>query len=412
MQRHLFIFFLSLSFSHAPGQTLPDRPDTATYFNVGPDQKETVLHRTVFYYNQKGNLIKSRTEAPVENDLCTSYLLTTYAYDSRDSLLEFMLVGSGKPDGAAFRSRFVFTRDEHGNKLSDESSLWDFNQKLWRKSARTTQTFDGQNRITSQQSAHFDKTLQAWGPSSGFTYSYTDKQQMLQGANQRITTLCDARNRVIKTTTEITQQQKTTLTHYTTIEYGSTNSILRQYNEPKLSQPYAIITTQLNAQGKPERVDYWLDQSIKRITNLPAEAPISRSYNRYQYDSGGRLLEQVNWNYPAGQAVPRRTSGVRYSYDNHQPEQPALSVYPNPTTGPVNLLNVGIYGCVERYEVLNQAGQLVQQATAQVNMKIAETPECTPKIDLTALPDGEYRVRLFLGNGPNVSEQVVCKKNR
>ncbi len=412
MQRHLFISFLLLSFSNAPGQALPDRPATATYFNVGSDQTETVLHRTVFYYNQKGNLIKSRTEAPVEPNLYTSYLLTTYAYDSRDSLSEFMLIGSDKPDGAAFRSRFVFTRDERGNKLSDESSLWDFTQKSWQKSARTTQTFDGQNRITSQQSANFDKILQAWGQSSGFTYSYTDKQQLLQGANERITTLCDDRNRVIKTTTETTQQQKTTLTHYTTIEYGSTNSILKQYNEPKLSQPYAVITTQLNAQDKPEQVDYWLDPSISRITDFPAEAPISRSYNRYQYDSVGRLLEQVNWNFPAGQTAPRRTSGVRYSYDNPSPELPTLSVYPNPTTGPVNLLNVGIYGCVERYEVLNQSGQRLQQATAQVNIKVAETPECNPKIDLTVLPEGEYYLRLFLGNGTNVSEQVILKKNR
>jgi len=412
MQQHLFTFFLLLSFCITRGQALPDRPATATYFNVGPDQKETTLYRNGLLYNKKGLLVKSLTEAPVGNDLYTSYLMTTYEYDSRDSLSGFVSVGSGKPDGAAFRSRFVFTRDERGNKLSDESSLWDFGKKMWRKSARTIQTFDGQNRVTSQRVANYDKTQQSWGTESVFTYTYADRQQILQWPTQQITTFYDNQNRIIRINTDLVQEGKLTLLHCTTVDYESKNSVQKQFNQPDFSQPYSVVTTLLNAHNKPERVDYQLDQSTHQRTESSAGTSISRSYNHYYYDSAGRLLEQVNWDYPTGQTMARRTSGVRYTYGNSYPDQPAPTVYPNLTPGPVHILNVGLYGCVERYEVLNQGGQVVQLGAAQVNMKIAETPECSPKIDLTPLPDGPYIVRLSLGNGRVVSERVVLKKNR
>lgn len=412
MQQRLFTFILLLSFCTSRGQALPARPATATYFNVTPDQKETVLYRTLFLYDKKGLLIRSLTEAPIGNNLYTSYLITTYEYDSWDSLSGFMSVGSGKPDGAAFRSRFVFTRDERGNKLSDESSLWDFGRKMWHKSARMTQTFDSQNRVTSQRVANYDRTQQSWGTELVCTYTYANRQQVQEWSNQRITTFYDNQNRIIRINTELPQADKLTLSHCTTIDYESRNSVQKQFSQPDFSQPYSVVTTLLNARNRPERIDYRLDQSTHQPTELSARVPVSRSYNHYHYDAAGRLLEQVNWGYPSGQMAARRTSGVRYTYGHSQPEQPSPTVYPNPTTGPVNILHVGIYGCVERYEVLNQSGQVVQQGIAQVNMKIAETPECTPKIDLTPLPNGPYTLRLSLGNGSVVSERVVLKQDR
>lgn len=412
MQQHLFILFLLLSFSAAFGQALPNRPNTITYFTVSPDQVETVLYRNVLTYDKKGSLTTSRTEAPVGNDLFTSYLVTTYTYDALDSLSGFMSVGSGNPTGTAFRSRFVFTRDERGNKLIDESSLWDFAQKAWRKSARTSQTFDEQNRVTSRRFAHYNQVSQSWVSISTLTYAYPDRQQILQWPNQRITTFYDERNRLIKTTTEAMQQGKFSLIDYTTTEYTATTQTSKQYHRPNFEQPYLTTVTHLNTQGKPERVDYQLDQSIYRLSDSPVNSSISRSYNLYSYDAAGRLLEQVNWEYPTGQLVARRTSGVRYTYDSPLVSQPILMLFPNPTIGPVNLLNAGFHGCVERYEVVNQDGQTVQQATAQVNIKIAENPECAPKIDLAALPDGVYVMRLFMGDSTVVSERVVLKKNR
>lgn len=412
MQQHVLVFILLLSLSATFGQALPDRPSSVTYFTVKADQSEVISSRNMLTYDLKGRLIKSRTEAPVSDNLFTSHLVATYTYDSRDSLTGFIFVGANKPNGNAFRTRFVFTRDERGNKVAEEGSSWDFNRKTWRKTQRTLQTFDGQNRVTGSRFSNYNETTQAWGSESVNTYSYTDQQQVVESAGQRSITVYDERNRVVRVTSEAVEKGQWTLKHLTTTDYSATETINRQYSQPKISQPYSIVTTRQNAQGKPDRVNFQLDQSVHRITDLPLDSLTNRSFNSYVYDPCGRLTEQVNWEYLIGTSTTRRTSGVRYTYDNQYPEQPTLKVYPNPTTGLVNLLNEGSYGCVERYEVLTLSGQIVQQVAALVDTKLADTPQCSPKINLSPLPDGHYMVRLFLGDNTVISHRVTLKKNR
>lgn len=89
-----------------------------------------------------------------------------------------------------------------------------------------------------------------------------------------------------------------------------------------------------------------------------------------------------------------------------QPEPAPLefSVYPNPTSGELNLEWSAYAGRPVRIEVLNAQGQLLKFA------EFDEVTTSTGQLDISRYPDGIYMVRITSEGLPDASSRVVLDK--
>jgi len=83
-----------------------------------------------------------------------------------------------------------------------------------------------------------------------------------------------------------------------------------------------------------------------------------------------------------------------------------VNVYPNPTSGELNIELTHYSGKAVRIELFNMQGQLLHVSRLDVADDVIET------IDLSSLPTGMYQVRVKADGAPDVTKRVVLQAVR
>jgi len=414
------------------------QPDTVYIFQPIP---EMAVVRRLYQYNQQGLLITEAEQYQQDDTWITSgqckytydsknnlqtklhenwgswpwetYSKYTYTYDAKNNLLKELVENRGSNDTWANNRQDVMTYDENDNLLTQLRQSWNPYTLTWRNSTLNTYTYDANNNLLKRFiQTPYDNDNNVWRNFSQNVYTYDSNNNRLTDLYQ---TWADNNTHWID------------IALYTYTYYSNSNLYEFYHNGSKEEYTYDTDNNLIYQLTKTWQNGNWVNYSQIHYTydsknNTQAylrEQWVNNSWvndlqKLWTYDENDNCTLVENYSFPDGNRHPTDIPMYLY-YNNMQSsayynaykvtaiyrkvtqlttEQedfvlPAISIYPNPTSGQLNITNDEQN--IQMISIYNLSG-----------IQLFNTQNTT--FDISHLPSGMYFVQIKTPKG------IVTKK--
>ena len=312
---------------------------------------------------------------------------TTYAYDTNNNMTEEIEISwDNNSNTWLAQNKDTYIYDSNNNKIEYSSYNWDNVAEEWTVSRKETYTYDG-NNMTHQVRYSWDDVNLEWDPYKQTVYTYNTNFDLTEKRYQRWDNASSDWNNYERYIYEYNANYDMTLDKYQ--NWNDSENYWENY-EQTINEYNANNDITLYKYQEWNRTDSVWENDENTI---------------YEYDTNNNLIRETDHNWNSTDSIWRNNDKTEYYWSEidvtaiNKTIQNDFRIYPNPTNGPVNIVNSKTN--LRAVKVTDIIGKVIYSNESLYMKKTS--------INLKQFGTGLYFIEAETVNGEKLSSKIIVR---